>query len=168
MPCCSRMRCAKPQFLTNARNDGLLTKPTWKQSAAKRRCLIPATGYYEPGPGPVGAKGSWRLGDGETGRLWDRDPDGSGTRAFTMVTTEPNDTVRPFHDRMPVVLGDDEAEAWLGDEPLPDAELMRLCRGLPSEALHHEALAPKLKISRPARPERPAKKEKPDEGPMLF
>ena len=67
-----------------------------------------------------------------------------------------------------MVPGDDEAEAWLGDEPLPDAELMGLCRGLPSEALHHETLAPKLKITRSARPEPPSKKEKPDEGPMLF
>ena len=158
---------AKPQFLTNARNDGLLTKPTWRQSAAKRRCLIPATGYYEPGTGPVGSKGELLFVVKDRARfflagLWDRDPDDSGTRAFTMVTTEPNDYVRPFHDRMPVVLGDDEAEAWLGDEPLPDAELMRLCRGLPSEALHHETLAPKLKITRPS------KKEGPDEGSMLF
>ena len=51
----------KPQFLTNARNDGLLTKTTWKQSAAKRRCLIPATGYYEPGTGPVGGRANCAL-----------------------------------------------------------------------------------------------------------
>src|SRR5437868_361800 len=47
----------KAQYITNARSDGLLTKPTWKQSAALRRCVIPATGYFEPGLGPPGAKG---------------------------------------------------------------------------------------------------------------
>ena len=157
----------KAQFITNARNDGLLTKPVWKQSATKRRCLIPATGYYEPGTGPVGAKGEILFTVKQRpmfffAGLWDSDPDASGTRGFTMVTTDPNDYVRPFHDRMPVVLDDVDALSWLGGEPLPDAKVAALCRGLPSEALLHETLAPKLKITRSA------KKSPPDEGPQLF
>jgi putative SOS response-associated peptidase YedK len=43
----------KPQYITNARSDGLLSKATWKQSAALRRCVIPATGYFEPGLGRI-------------------------------------------------------------------------------------------------------------------
>lgn len=143
----------KAQYLTNARADGLLVKPVWKQSAAKRRCLIPATGYYEPGLGPPGAKGEILFTVRERPRffiagLWDLDPDASGTRAFTMVTTEPNETAARFHDRMPVVLADAEATAWLGDEPIPDDCLRALCRGLPAEALLHETLPPKLKITK--------------------
>jgi len=53
-----------------------------------------------------------------------------------------------FHDRMPVVLADADAPAWLGDEPLPDDRLRTLCRGLPAEALLHETLPPKLKVTR--------------------
>lgn len=146
----------KPQYLTNARSDGLLTKSVWKESVAIRRCLITANGYFEPGLGPPGAKGEILFTVKERPRffiagLWDRDPDGTSTRAFTMVTTEPNETAARFHDRMPVVLGDADALAWLGDEPLADAELARLCRGLPADALLHEALPPKLKITRPAK-----------------
>jgi len=63
-----------------------------------------------------------------------------------MVTTEPNEFVRRFHDRMPVVLNDNDAAAWLGEEPLPEADLQLLCRGLPAEALNHEEIAPRPKV----------------------
>jgi hypothetical protein len=53
---------------------------------------------------------------------------------------------------MHVVLDDPDAIAWLGDEPLADADLARLCRGLPPGALHHETLPPRLKVTRPAAP----------------
>jgi putative SOS response-associated peptidase YedK len=131
--------------VTNARNDKL-GGYTWRYAAAERRCLIPATGYFEPGLGPVGAKGEILFTVRERpcfflAGLWEGD-------AFTMVTTEPNEFVRTYHDRMPVVLHDADAETWLGDTALPDDLLARLCRGLPSEALLHETLPPRLKITR--------------------
>jgi putative SOS response-associated peptidase YedK len=148
----------KPTLLTNARNDGLLKKPTWKQSARQRRCLIPATGYFEPGLGPPGAKGEVLFTVKEQtpfcfAGLWDRDPDESGNRGYTIVTTEPNEYARRFHDRMPVVLRDDQLRDWIGEEPLPDDRLMALCQGLAQEALTHEEIAArpreKLTIKRP-------------------
>jgi putative SOS response-associated peptidase YedK len=69
-----------------------------------------------------------------------------------MVTTEPNEFLSRFHDRMPVVLEDADAEEWLGDEPLPADRLAMLCRGLPSEDLEHDELPAKLKIVRPSKP----------------
>lgn len=137
----------KPQFITNARDDGLLTKATWKQSVAKRRCLIPAAAYFEPGTGPVGARGELRFSLKERpcfffAGLWDTDPDGSRSRGFAMVTTRPNDYVTPYHDRMPVVLDDTEALDWLGSEPLSPDHITHLTRPLPNDALQHEAIAP--------------------------
>jgi putative SOS response-associated peptidase YedK len=160
------MKGAKGQHIskpvTNARNDKL-TGFTWRDAARERRCLIPATGYYEPGLGPVGMKGEILftvMGRPEFffAGLWDGD-------AFTMVTTEPNAFVAQFHDRMPVVLHDSDALAWLGEEPLADAELQRLCRGLPAEALLHETLPPRLKITRPAKETKPPDS---DDQPMLL
>lgn len=147
------------KLVTNARNDKLRGF-TWRYSTDERRCLIPATGYFEPGLGPPGAKGEILFTVKERpmfffAGLWEGD-------AFTMVTTEPNDFVARFHDRMPVVLDDAEAEAWLGDQPLPAERLVTLCRGLPSEALHHDELPPMLKVTRPQ------KKTPIDEGPTLF
>ena len=49
-----------------------------------------------------------------------------------MVTIAPNEFVSWFHDRMPVVLDNSEAEVWLGNEPLPVDRLAALCRELPS------------------------------------
>ena len=131
--------------VANARNDKLGSYP-WRYSTQERRCLIPATGYFEPGLGPAGIKGEILFtvkGRPEffLAGLWEGD-------TFTMVTTEPNEFVRQFHDRMPVVLSDEDARAWLGESPLPADELQRLCRGLPTDALDHETLPPKLKITR--------------------
>ena len=94
--------------VTNARNDKL-NGLTWRYSTRERRCLIPATGYFEPGLGPAGAKGEILFTVRERpmfffAGLWEGD-------AFTMVTTDPNDYVRPYHDRMPVVLSDEDALA---------------------------------------------------------
>lgn len=153
-------RLVKP--VTNARNDKL-TGFTWRHAVRERRCLIPATGYYEPGLGPVGAKGEILFTVKErvcffVAGLWEDD-------AFTMVTTEPNPFVAQFHDRMPVVLDDGDALAWLGDEPLAGSDLAHLCRGLPAEVLHHETLPPKLKITRPVQEPKPPAQE---DGPLLL
>lgn len=79
--------------------------------------------------------------------LWDGD-------AFTMVTTEPYEFVRGFHDRLPVVLGDDDALAWIGEEPLSEADLQLLCRGLPADKLDHEEIAPRPKAGQGEMPEK--------------
>lgn len=128
----------KPRFVTNSRDDSL-TKSVWKNAVAKRRCLVPASAYYEPA-GPVGAK--WEVRFTVPAKplffiagLWDTDPDESGTRAFSLVTTTPNPMVAAYHDRMPVVLSDEVAAAWIGDEPLPDGRLPELLRAYPGEAM---------------------------------
>lgn len=141
--------------LTNARDDGLLTKSVWKQSVAKRRCLIPATGYYEPGQGPPGARGELRFAIRVRpcfffAGLWDTDPDDRGTRAFAIVTTSPNDYAARFHDRMPVVLSDANALDWLGSTPLPDERVIAMTRPPESDVMEHAVIevVPKGKISR--------------------
>lgn len=140
--------------VTNARSDKFL-KGYWRPMVKARRCLIPANAYFEPGLGPAGAKGEVRFAP--VGRswffiagLWDRHTaDGSGPPGFTMVTTEPNAYARQYHDRMPVVLTDEQALAWIGDEPISDDLMLELCRGLPAEQLTHTeiAAAPKGKIT---------------------
>jgi putative SOS response-associated peptidase YedK len=148
----------KPTFVTNARDDQLLKIRLWKESVSLRRCLIPLVGYFEPGPGPVGARGEiiFTMRDRPVffvAGLWDTDPD--GTRAYAMVTTSPNAYVTPFHDRQPVALSDSDALAWLGAQPLPVDRVVALTRPPPDEVMHHEILpaVPRVKKGNDVRPE---------------
>lgn len=125
--------------VVNARDDGLLTKSIWKKLTATGRCLVPADGFFE-WCGPAGAK--WEVLFETKDRrpfffagLWSRDPAGAG-RGFTIVTGRPNELVAALpHDRMPVILEDDRARAWLGDGPLPDEQVMELCSPFPADQL---------------------------------
>ena len=110
--------------LINARADGLAEKPSFRDSFKKRRCLVPATGWYEWKKTP-GAKQPYlfRLSDGSAfafAGLWSRWNDresGEPLETCAIVTTEPNELAATVHDRMPVVLGPDAHELWLGGEP---------------------------------------------------
>jgi putative SOS response-associated peptidase YedK len=59
--------------------------------------------------------------------LWEgwRDADGTVIRSFTIVTTGANDTLRPLHDRMPLVLEPDDWPLWLGEQEDDRAALLR-------------------------------------------
>ena len=114
----------KEPMLNNARGDAVFTKPTFRDAAKKRRCLVPVSGFYE-----------WQEREGEKrkqpywiGRadrepfcfagLWEvwRDranPDASPLESFTIITTEPNALVAPIHDRMPVIVAPQNWETWL-------------------------------------------------------
>jgi len=92
--------------LINAKSETVTTLPTFKPHL-EQRCLIMADGFYEKGirfiqPGePVFAMAG----------LWQTDTDGA---RFTMLTTTPNATVSPHHDRMPFILPSDLWAEWLG------------------------------------------------------
>jgi putative SOS response-associated peptidase YedK len=89
---------------------------------AMRRCLVPATGFYE-WTGEKGKKQAYHLIHTEHellafAGLWGAwtDPDGQEVLSFTILTTEPNDVVRPLKDRMPVVLSPADYHTWLTAE----------------------------------------------------
>lgn len=132
--------------LTNARDDGLLTKNVWKQSAATRRCAVPADGFFE-WCGPPGMK--WEvLFELESKRpfffaaLWAKDPVGEG-RGFTLVTGMPNELVASLpHDRMPVILEREAARAWIGGSPLPAENLLAMCAPFPASKMVRTDMAP--------------------------
>lgn len=105
----------------NARAETLSEKPSFRVPFLRRRCLIPADGFYE-----------WKLVDGRKSPflftmknnkaftfagLWESwlDPAGSELRSCTLITTEPNELIGQYHDRMPVILDETARWKWLSE-----------------------------------------------------
>ncbi|GMU66122.1 MAG: DUF159 family protein [Acidobacteriota bacterium] len=106
--------------LINARAEGLADKPSFRDSFKRRRCLIPANGFYEwQKVGPKKQPWLLRLAGGAPfafAGLWSSwsDPESrESLETFAIVTTEPNPLAARIHDRMPVILPDAARTAWL-------------------------------------------------------
>lgn len=118
--------------LINARAETAATKPSFRSAFTKRRCLVPADGYYEwrragtaRQPWLIASRDGglmafaglwerWRVPEGAVlrGSLAERSP-GDTVETFTVLTTEANETVRAVHHRMPVILAPEAFEPWL-------------------------------------------------------
>jgi putative SOS response-associated peptidase YedK len=135
------------QRMINARAETLLEKPSFKQLGARRRCLVPADGFYEWRIEGRGKVPMWvRLKTREPfafAGLWDywRDPAGDKELySFTIITTEANALLRPIHTRMPVIYDKEMGRQWLeesfGDQPMTLAAVLQ---PLPSDLMEaHE------------------------------
>jgi putative SOS response-associated peptidase YedK len=108
----------------NARAETVAAKPFFRGAFKRNRCLIPVSGYYEWENTPAG-KQPWYFTarDGSPALtiagLWDEWQDrssGETIKSCTMIITEPNNFVAEVHDRMPVLLSQDQFEPWLRGE----------------------------------------------------
>jgi putative SOS response-associated peptidase YedK len=123
--------------MINARSETAHQKPSFRAAFKNRRCLVLADGFYEwqklpngkqawyfhrPDHQPFAFAGLWESwhGPGQQQEL----------QSATILTTTPNECARPVHDRMPVILSEQDHDAWLDpDNPDLDAvgELMGPC-----------------------------------------
>lgn len=112
----------------NARDDHLTTSAMFRESWRHRRCLVPATGFYE-WKTIGGAKHPFLLRRADhqqlfLGGIWDRWPAADGpTDSFAIITTLPNTVAATVHDRMPVILSPDDTQAWGDSETAAKAML---------------------------------------------
>jgi len=110
--------------MINARAETLLEKPADKACFKRRRCLIPASGFYEWKQGLPKAKQPYHIHRQDNAPfafagLWDRWEKGEQpVESCTIITTEANPLMRPLHDRMPVILSRDQWDIWL-DNAVP-------------------------------------------------
>lgn len=114
----------------NARAETIAEKPSFKDAFKKRRCLIIADGFYEWDKLEKGKKPfhfSLRSGEpfGFAGlyETW-MSPENKPVNTCTIITTEPNDLIKPIHDRMPVILVKDNEATWI-DPSVKDTDRMR-------------------------------------------
>ncbi|GMV83719.1 MAG: DUF159 family protein [Planctomycetota bacterium] len=105
--------------LVNARSESAAEKPTFRKALAERRCIIPASGFYEWKREKASKQAFWihRKDDQPLAfaGLWttEQDDDGNSREACLILTTGPNKVMEPIHDRMPVILAPDDLDAWL-------------------------------------------------------
>ena len=133
--------------LINARAETLITKAAFKNAFAKRRCLVIADGFYEwakragaKTPMLFHLKSDRSFGFAGLYETW-RSPLGEALTTCTIITTEPNDLVRPIHDRMPVILPKEVEDLWL-DPALEDHHrLLDLLRPYPTEEMDAYAVS---------------------------
>ena len=104
----------------NARAETVAQKPMFRSAFKRTRCIVPASGYYE-WRAVEGGKQPYLISaaDGAVlsiAGLWDqwKDPEtGEAISSATLIVTAANDFTRAIHDRMPVLLGQADHEAWL-------------------------------------------------------
>lgn len=143
-------------LLINARAETVAEKPAFKAAVRTRRCLIPASGFYEwtrdedgnrlpwyirpSGDGPLAFAGIWQV--------WDKGDDPMTTCAI--LTTKANETMSQIHHRMPVLVAPQDWPLWLGEDGHGAARLMRPA---PEEALRFHRVAPAVNSNRATGPE---------------
>lgn len=114
----------------NARSETITKTPAFRDSILKKRCLIPADGFYEWRKiGSVKQPYCFEVGKGEVfalAGLWDewQSPEGEIIESCTILTTTPNSLVSDLHDRMPVIVPVDKYDLWL-DPDVTDFEAIR-------------------------------------------
>jgi putative SOS response-associated peptidase YedK len=130
--------------MINARSETVAEKPSFRAAYKRRRCLVPASGFYEwqkKGKGkqphyismadsrPFGIAGLWESWHG---------PDGGELQTCTLLTTAPNDLLEPIHNRMPVIIAPEDYAEWLDhareDRAFFDS-LQHLLRAYPAEKM---------------------------------
>ena len=116
--------------LINGRIETILEKPSFKDSVIRRRCVIPASGYYEWQVKPDGTKQPFYINAGEgmfalAGLYeWWKKPDGSWLLSTTTLTKDSAPELAHIHDRNPLLLTPDTFEAWLDPHIIGDQELL--------------------------------------------
>lgn len=109
--------------LINARSETVYEKPTFRNAIRRRRCLIPADGFYEWQGDIPGKKQAWYIHrqDGAAfafGGIWEHwmHANGSELESAAMLTSEPHLPLSDIHDRSPVVIEPKDFDRWLSEE----------------------------------------------------
>jgi putative SOS response-associated peptidase YedK len=127
--------------LINARAETLTAKAAFKNAFAARRCLVVADGFYEwlkagavRTPMLIHLKTERSFGFAGLYERW-RSPLGEAITSCTIITTEPNELVRPIHDRMPAILPKEVEDLWLDASVEDPHRLLALLRPYPADEM---------------------------------
>ena len=131
--------------MINARSETAAEKPSFRTAFKRRRCLIPADGYYEwakqgKKKTPMYIRHAERELFAFAG-LWEswKQPDGAWLNTCTILTTKANESILPIHHRMTVIVEPEDYELWLAPrELMPDEWLPMMAGPTPEQLSFHE------------------------------
>ncbi|MGK7752287.1 MULTISPECIES: SOS response-associated peptidase [unclassified Roseovarius] len=143
-------------LLINARAETIAEKPAFRAAARERRCLIPASGFYEWTKDEDGNRLPWFIHPARGDALafagvyqsWDKGDEPMVTCAI--VTTGANEPMQQIHHRMPVILAEKDWPLWLGEAGHGAATLMTAA---PDDALNFYRVDPKVNSNRASGPD---------------
>jgi putative SOS response-associated peptidase YedK len=141
--------------MINARGESVAEKPSFRSAVKNKRCLVPASGFFEWVKNHDGSKTPHFIHFTDSrlfafAGLWERWTKGGGEplETFTIITTEPNEVVAPLHDRMPVILASDHFGEWLEPSPMRPDRLRELLSPCPAAGM--EAYPVSTRVNSPA------------------
>jgi putative SOS response-associated peptidase YedK len=145
-----------PRLLANARSETVTQTSAFRSAVAKRRCLVPANGYYEwKSVGGVKLPHLFTLKDEEPFALagiWDT-PFGDTPETYCLLTTHPNELAARVHDRMPVILTNEDMGRWIGDTPLSPETLASIIAPISPDRMQSRPVSRYVSNSRHEGPE---------------
>ena len=118
--------------LINARAEGIETKPSFRGPIRHRRCIVPASGFYEWRREGTGKQPYFvRPAEDEVfalAAIWDHweGKQGEVIESVAIITTSANELMQPIHDRMPVILGKENVASWIAPQTELDKTLAML------------------------------------------
>ena len=125
----------------NARAETLSEKPSFKNAFKKRRCLIIADGFYEwqklgkvKKPLYFSLKSGRSFGFAGLHETW-VSPDHQPIHTCTIITTDPNELIKPIHDRMPVMVPKEREAFWIDPDNQNQKDLLSILKPYPSEEM---------------------------------
>ncbi len=139
--------------MINARAETVAEKPSFRRALERRRCILPADGFYEwlrtgkeKLPHLFAATDGSVLGLAGLWEVWrpEDEPDAEPLRTCTIVTTTANATMAPIHNRMPVVLPPEAWAGWLDRAVTRAADVVGLLVPAPEDLLVRRAVSPRV------------------------
>ncbi|GAM10381.1 putative SOS response-associated peptidase yoqW [Geobacter sp. OR-1] len=127
--------------MINARSETVHEKPAFRQAIRSRRCIVPASGFFEWSATPTGKFPHYITMRDESpfsfAGIWEtwKASDGSDAETCTILTTSANPLMATIHDRMPVILHQGEFRLWLDPTVNDPRELQRLYQPYPAELM---------------------------------
>jgi len=129
----------------NARAATVAKLPAFREPLQHKRCLVPATGFYEPDkinyekpPYPwhyFQLKDQTLFGFAGLYDIWENKETGKEIRSYTIITTTPNALVGQYHNRMPVIVARELEEEWLNPDIVEMERLLGMLQPYPAEQM---------------------------------